>query len=296
MKALLLVLSIFLCSLIYSQEENVTQEDTTVYRHEKSMMIIPFEPKMYRSEIDQELAQANNKTYDAIVRDFRYGSAFQFQYEMLYRYKAFSLVNMVEDSVKEDLEIIYSNIGYDYVPIDDTVGYANSNRLEQIKMRTNNALAKSQNPDSGTRNGEIVSERDTRKKYMKTVIKSDTLLPYLNYRYECDYYLFINQIDLINDLSDPDKVALGEWDRKLQIHFTIFDSNGKIVEEGLLEKALPKDENDINTIVKVHIKDLARRAREVMGAKEKNQEVVGEEPKKPVEKKVIKFKDLKKSF
>ncbi len=294
MKCFLLFISIISASFSFAQETPST-EDTTVYRHEKSMMIIPFEPKLYRSEIDKDLAEANNKNYEQIVRDFRYGSAFQFQYEMLYRYKAFSLVNITEDSVKRDLEFIYSQIGYDYVVVDDTAGYANSNKLQQMKMRADNAAAKHQKPKSGTYDGQIVSERDTRKKFMKTIIKNDNLLSYLNYNYECDYYLFISEIDLLNELSDQNKLALGEWERKLAIHFTVYDNRGKIVEEGVLESSFPKDKNDINLIVKEDIKGLAKTLRNSMGAHEKNQEVVGEKPKE-TEKKVIKFKDLKRGF
>jgi hypothetical protein len=272
------------------------QEDTTIYRHEKSMMIIPIEQKMYRSEIDKDLGTANGKTHDQLFRDIRYGTALQFTYEMLYRYKAFTLINMIEDSVRRDLNVIYNGIGYKYTVVADTVGFASANKLEKFKRNINNTQDQLQKPKNGMHNGEIVSERDTRKKHMKTVIKNDSLLPYLNVKYQCDYYLFINEIDLINDLSNQEKLATGDWDRALKIHFTVFDSNGKEIETGILEKNFPKDENDLQKIIKVHIKDLAGRLRKSMGIHERNQEIIGGEEDsntKPLKKKVVSLRKLK---
>lgn len=282
------------CLINLSGQENIQNPDTAFY-HEKAMMIIPFEEKMFRSEIDKELAEESEKNYETILSNFRYGVAYQFRYEMLYRYKAFSLINMTVDSVREDLERIYAGVSYDYEVILDTAGYSGANPIQKIQFDKLIKESKKE-PVNGSVNGEIVSTRDTRKRYMKTVVKDTSLLPYLNDRYECEYYLFINELDLLNDLSDINSVSTGEWNRILKIHFTIIDSNGKVIETGLLEKSFPRDQNNIDEIINTEIKELARQLRYKMANHERMQAMIIKEKQEsmnelnPVKKKIISAK------
>lgn len=294
MRLCFVFLLICLSFLSLRAQENVQNPDTAFY-HEKAMMIIPFEEKMFRSEIDKELADETEKNYETILSNFRYGVTYQFRYEMLYRYKAFSLINMTVDSVREDLERIYAGISYDYETIIDTAGYSEANPIQKIQFDKLIKETKKE-PVNGTVNGEIVSTRDTRKKYMKTEIRDTSLLPYLNDRYECEYYLFINELDLLNDLSDVNSVSTGEWNRILKIHYTILDKNGKIIESGLLEKTFPRDQNNIDEIISKEIKELARQLRYMMSHHERMQAMIIQEKKEsmnelnPVKKKIISAK------
>lgn len=253
-------------------EEPKTNSDTSFY-HDKSIMIIPFEHKMYRSQIDKDLAKENNITFDNIVSKFRNGVSNQFRFEMLYRYKAFSILNIHNDSLRIDLDKIYSGISYDYEVILDTAGYSEANPLERIKMDKQIKEAQKE-PFNGTKNGEIVSTRDTRKKYMKTVVKDTSLLSYLDAKYHCDYFLFINELDLMNDLSNINSVSTGEWTRAIKIHFTVLNRDGTIVETGLLEKSFDKNENNIQSIINKEIKVLATSLRHKMGQHELRQQML----------------------
>lgn len=262
------------------------EQDTAVYRHEKSIMIIPFEEKLYHSEIDRDLAGESGQDHATIVREFVMGTAFQFKYELLYRYKAFTLINSLEDSVRSDMDLLYANIGYEYKVLKDSTANEEGN---VIAGKLNRLKASTQKTGTYMKNGEIVSVKDERKKFMSTIIRSDTILPYMNYRYEADYYLFINQIDLVNDLSDANQVSLGNYDRILRFHYSVLDQKGKTIDEGVLEQRFSKNENDIKIIVNEHIKACATTLRKKLGMRETNQEEV-----KPTKSIVMPLKKLNK--
>ena len=295
MKITFLLCLLFSFASLIGQKETI-QDPDTVYHHEKGMLIIPFEKKMYRSQIDKELAEENEKNFPTILSNFRNGVAYQFKYQMLYRYKAFSIFNLTIDSLRGDLERIYAGVGYTYEVIIDTAGYSEANPLEKLKLDKKIKAAKNE-PVSGTINGEIVSTRDTRKKYMKTAIKDTSLLPYLNERYQCSYYLFINELDLMNDLSDINAVSTGEWNRLVKIHFTVISSNGKTIESGVLEKPFPRDKNNIDKIISEEFKALATQLRHKMSLHEQQQAMLIQEKDnqslnelKPVKRKIISAK------
>ena len=295
MKITFLLCLILSLSSLTAQSETIQNPDT-VYHHEKGMMIIPFEKKMYRSQIDKELAKENEKNFPTILSNFRNGITYQFKYQMLYRYKAFSIFNLTVDSLREDLERIYAGIGYSYEVIIDTAGYSEANPLEKIKLDKKIKAAKNE-PVNGTINGEIVSTRDTRKKYMKTAIKDTSLLPYLNERYQCSYYLFINELDLMNDLSDINAVSTGEWNRVVKIHYTVLNAKGKTIESGILEKSFPRDQNNIDKIISEEFKALATKLRHKMSLHEQQQAMLIQEKDnkslnelKPIKRKIISAK------
>ena len=295
MKITFLLCFLFCLASLIGQTETI-QDPDTIYHHEKGMMIIPFEKKMYRSQIDKELAEENEKNFPTILSNFRNGITYQFKYQMLYRYKAFSIFDLTVDSLREDLERIYAGIRYTYEVIIDTAGYSEANPLEKLKLDKKIKAAKNETV-SGTINGEIVSTRDTRKKYMKTAIKDTSLLPYLNERYQCSYYLFINELDLMNDLSDINAVSTGKWNRLVKIHFTVISSNGKTIESGVLEKPFPRDKNNIDKIISEEFKALATQLRHKMSLHEQQQAMLIQEKDnqslnelKPVKRKIISAK------
>jgi hypothetical protein len=62
---------------------------------------------------------------------------------------------------------------------------------------------------------------------MTTIVLSPALLMYLKKKYFADYVVFINEVDMDNDLGDDPYNLSGSSDYKryTTMHYTIFDTN-----------------------------------------------------------------------
>ena len=100
----------------------------------------------------------------------------------------------------------------------------------------------------GIRNGQIVAERDMVERYMKTVLKDEAILNEFNSKYGINRFLFINQMDVKMDLSDPE-TAFIDPKRIAAIHYTVLDKNGKELTGGLASKHFAGTESRLNYII-----------------------------------------------
>ncbi len=84
---------------------------------------------------------------------------------------------------------------------------------------------------------------------MNTIIEDKRLLPYLSKKYGTDLYVFISQMEIMNDLSDPIKVADNNYLRTLRFHYTIYNFRGQIISMGVVSTTFPSTENKVSSIV-----------------------------------------------
>jgi len=103
--------------------------------------------------------------------------------------------------------------------------------------------------EAGINNGQIVSQVDNREKYMKTVISNDELLATLNKKYQAQYYIFINELDIKRGMESQYVNSSKVEDRTIKVHYTIFN-NKEEVSSGAVITTFGGNENDINKIIK----------------------------------------------
>lgn len=84
---------------------------------------------------------------------------------------------------------------------------------------------------------------------MKTVISNDELLATLNKKYQAQYYIFINELDIKRGMESQYVNSSKVEDRTIKVHYTIF--NNKVeVSSGAIITTFDGNENDINKIIK----------------------------------------------
>jgi hypothetical protein len=141
----------------------------------------------------------------------------------------------VDSVAEEELAGIHSAIAYDYVPVKKF-----DKKGKEIKAE--------KKPDQGIRNGQVVSERTVDERYMNTVIQKPEILKQLNDRYEVNRFLFINQLDIKHDLSDPN-TAFMDPKRLLQVHYTFVDLNGVELGSGLAKQSYSGATKNLDRII-----------------------------------------------
>lgn len=204
-------------------EKPVEKTDRLVYiegqdSQKVKLLIIPFEDKMFFTDLYRELTAANQINQEQIRNRLR--RAIQLSTRSSMRDSLdIHLFLRVDSVAKEELADIHSAIAYDYVPVKKF-----DKKGKEIKPE--------KAPEKGIRNGQIVSERTVDERYMNTVVRKPEILRQLNDRYEVNRFLFINQLDIKHDLRDPNTAFL-DPKRLIQVHYTFVDLYGKELGSGL---------------------------------------------------------------
>lgn len=204
-----------------------TQTATPVI--EGKIIIVPFEPKLYMSEIDGKVNQQTNWKFDKIREHFRQQLNNQLKSKLQ---NLLPVVSFYSDSAKmaKDLMYVYksSTLTYDLVS-------------EQHVKST---------PDKQTpiKNGQLAVEISTDKKFMNTKITDPDMLDYIHKKYKVNYFLFINQLDIVNNPDSYDMVT-DSYQRDVTMHYTVIDKFGKNILAGTSVSHFSSKENEPKKIV-----------------------------------------------
>jgi hypothetical protein len=196
------------------------------------IMIVPFEPKMYMSDIDQKVNAVTKWNSASIIENFRH--QLDNQLKLKFQSVLSPVLTFYADSAKtsKDLDFIYksTSISFDLVdkPSDPTV-----------------AAVKKQN---GVKNGQIVVEVSNTKKFSNIKFNTTDLISYLNKKYQCEYFVFINELD-INTIAESYDIASDSYQREVTVHYTIVDKTSKLIAAGAATSRFNSKVNEPKKIV-----------------------------------------------
>ncbi|WP_317897576.1 hypothetical protein [Aurantibacillus circumpalustris] len=228
-----------------AQESTISQKKTTeresVAAHKA--MIIPFLPKLYLGEIDRNINAETKLSSKEIRHKFRDGLNEQL-------YKAFktakyNVVDLMDDTVKykKDLTGIYQYLSYEYLKVPD---------------QTNYKVPKKEKQEKKIEKGQVIVETNSDKRFMETRITSPKVVPALYTKYKTDIFVFINQLDMLASGSkDPVEMGLGNPNRKIVVHYTVYTYNGNEINSGTIEEEFDPALNNPKKIIDKHFSKIA---------------------------------------
>jgi len=235
-------------------DDNVTKSDQEVYaegaKEESKILIIPFEEKLFYSDIMRDLTTVNNMGANEIYHRLRNEIQFSMKKALKDSMKTAMFLN-TDSLLESDLVSIYSVLGYQYVPVPKEV--------EEDKKGKKKAAKKQQSEpkkEVGIRNGQVIAERQVEERYMNAKLKDNAILNQFYANYGINRFLFINQMDVKMDLSDPE-TAFIDPRRLVAIHYTILDQNGLLLSGGLAQAEFPGTESRLNYIIGANFYKLA---------------------------------------
>lgn len=244
---LILTFTVFSSHKSFSQE--TTKGDVTINNavDKNSVLIIPFEPRLYLSDIDNQIARENGMTYQDIKAKFRAALDQNIFIALKNYFTPLSFYTLNEEEARTELSYIYNSIGYKYEVLEVEVEEETKGKkfVNKFKKKENN----DEYIEASVQNGEVVSQVDNREKYMKTVLSNNQLLTSLNKKYQAEYYIFINELDIKKGVDSQYTNSNKTQDRAIKVHYTIFN-NKEEVSSGAIITAFDGNENDINKIIK----------------------------------------------
>lgn len=205
------------------------------------IMIIPFEPRLYMSQVDQIINRETKLSQKEIRNTFRRGISdllfVQFK-------KKYEVINLLQDTVKYGklLGIIYERIGYSFDKVPEAGIY---------KAPVSEKESKNKNVTKG----QLTVESDPTLRFMNVKIKDGGLVPGLFGKYKTDVYVFISQLDLLsNAVAQNDIQNIVE--RRIAIHYSVYTVDAKEIQSGLCSIKFPDNCNQPGRILSEYIKKI----------------------------------------
>ena len=266
---ILLIISVPSSSL-FSQEDNTllpgaTQmdRDTLLLPMDQSrLMLVPFEPKMYRSEVDRYIGKRDQLSFQEIRGYFRLALDNALNIEAK---KSYEVVRMhVDDAdVNRDLDYIYKSIGYQYrempkPPEHEKKGLGKL--ANKVKWKIDELGEDKEPVQEGGRieNGQIVHVSYTNERFMATKIINQEMMNFLSPKYGTGLYLFINQLDIrLSPGQESTSFGSDNFRRELKVHFSILTSDKQELYAGAVKREFSGNNNSIKFIILNNFPELA---------------------------------------
>jgi LysM repeat protein len=219
----------------------------------KQILVIPFDPYLYFSDADAEIAAKSNMAMPKVRQMFRR------RLNALLDVQGYEMIRLVGGKSKDstsDLNKIYGSVTYGYQD------------MIYSEYNPNNAQYKTQETASTTqeKTGFFAKTRDRMQganqatatnynvpkdhgKYFAVRIKDPEFFNYFKQKYDIDYYIFINQFEVKTNYENClDRAALN-YERTFTTHYSIFDANGKQIAGNKFKTNYNSNSNYIFTIV-----------------------------------------------
>lgn len=240
----IVVLISLLFQVNFLKSQTVASPRDTVKAYNK-VLIVPFEQNRYLCGIQKNFAETSNKSHTEIVNFFRYGLISEIQNEFLYHHRTLSLLHNA-DSLK-DLYKTYASISYAFTPLPEP---EEDNKQKNKKPKTEKTTK--------IEDGQVKSKRVIIPKYAKVVLVKPEILNYLNQKYGADVFLFVTELDIENDISDPIAFINNEYIRFIKVHYCLIDNKGTYLNEGVVQVNFPNTLNDMYILKKEYFPVVAK--------------------------------------
>ena len=245
-----LITAIFCGGKTFSQDSIPTKaKQDTVEFHK--VLIIPFNPEMYMSDADKEIIATSKIRFAQLVNRFRAGLTISIRAAVPAVFE--SKILFADNDTLHELDKIYAATEYKFEQLPLPIKKPSNKSF----LKEKNKAQKQEENAPKIVNGQLLVKENPQPKYINITIKDKDLLPYLNARYGADLFIFINQFDIKNDLSDYVAIGNNEYQREIRVHYSIFAQDGKQIYAGLESNHFPSKINDAQAIINHYFSSIA---------------------------------------
>jgi LysM repeat protein len=222
------------------------------------VLVIPFDPYLYFSDADNDIAWHSSIP----KQNVRY--IFRTRLNAFVDPKGFESINLLGGAFREnqsELDRIYKSVTYSYQP----VSLSKANPLPVTEKTGNVAVSwiqKQKEKFSAAPSPEATGNSSVARdpsKYYGVKVKDPDLYRYFNQHYAVDYYLFINQFEIHTDFTNCLDRTKNDFVREFLVHYTIFDNQGTRIAGNRVKVPYVSHVNDIEQIVRDNLNKMAQR-------------------------------------
>lgn len=252
---------------IVKEAEVVKQ--TYRYRFDTTMqqvLIIPFDPHLYFSDADSEIAKASN------IPPVKVREVFRRRLDALLDPPGYEVIHLMGgrsvDSLL-DLNKIYSSVTYNYKEILESEYYSPLDNnaeidLEKPKVKEGEAGLKgwmSKQKQRLTQDETVAAGKHEKfeGKYFGVQVRNPNFFDYFDKKYSVDYYVFINEFEVMTDYEHCLDRSAQNYQREFVVHYSIFDREGNQFAGNKYKVYYPSNSNDVMKIVADNVGKISQR-------------------------------------
>ncbi len=222
----------------YAQESTHDVPDSLIKKdsiREVRMLIVPFNPSMYFSDADKDIAEVS-KVEPGEVRNKVNASLEATVSTHLGLYYSAKSLSKQKDAA-EDLDVIYGSITYAPQVKEPEAGEKKKPGLQGLREKIKPADDVPEKP----------ADPET---YMDISFADGRLMEYIGTKYEVDYVVFFNQFEIITDYENCIDLQMRKYYREIKVHYSVYSKDGKKISGDVITIPYHSNENDIQIIVK----------------------------------------------
>lgn len=220
-RCLLIVCFLLTTSVAFAQSttrvDSAQDTATKAANGKMNILIVPWYPKMFNatSDLTRSISTNTGENYNQIQEAFRKGMCEQMKKTFSAKY---NVTTLLDDTARMNIDLYYT---YDVTRTEYISVNAPLNPAPKKDVKDAGSTS-----TTGIKNGEVQVQQQEGEKFMNTLIVSPNLLGHLKKVYKCEYVVFLNQMDLQNDLGSDPYNTQGNTDfkRTAALHWTIFST------------------------------------------------------------------------
>jgi len=210
------------------------------------ILLLPFNPDMYLSDIEQDIIQNTKMNPEAYRAYFRRALDSKIQGELKSYRPTVSLMGDQEGDDKKELREFYAQAGYSYMePVGKGVGKVSEKKKSLFDKKTTEEKA----PLYITTRGDD--------KFLNAAVTNNEFFKGLLVANGCNYVVSINQFEFKTNYSACIDLSRKLYRRELIIHYSIWNANAKLISGNFLVVYFPSDVNKPQEVVEKTYKSIA---------------------------------------
>ncbi len=205
--------------------------DSSMVNERSSILVIPYMPGMHLSDADYDISNGSQMEMPKMRSTLRQGllKTLNKQFAEVYNVRGFNNDFVNDDN--RDIDVLYHSLLFEG---DSVYPLKNPSRFA-IKDTT------------PVKKGTVKVKKESQ--YMNVGIYDEMLIPDLSKKYNANYIIFLNEIDIKTHFDDCLNLALKIYRRDLKIHYSIFDKSGKQIYGDVAVSHFGSNTNDVNEII-----------------------------------------------
>lgn len=211
-------------------------DSTATVASATKVLVVPFEDKMFFTDIMRELSQGSGMTPEEVVGSLRDGMV---------------------SSIGSALHVRDSTT---YLPSDSLVATELASIYEQLVYQFTPVRPSPKSPEEEKpiiHQGQLRTVRDTVERYMSASVKDIAPLGSLSASKGVQRFIIINQMEVRMDLSDPELLAIDPR-YIVAVHYTVMDAKGNSLAGGLASRKFGKGDHNIRLMMFATFPDIAK--------------------------------------
>lgn len=242
-----IIVAIFALNVFHSWAQTKTISENKNEREVASknkVMIIPFEKRLYLSEIDHHINAETKLTAKEIRYKFRDG--LNEQLYKAFKSAGFGVIDLMEDTVKykKEIESIYQHLNYEYQKVPDQNNYHPPKKEKEQKK---------------IEKGQLNVESNNEARFMNAKIDDAKLVPMLYAKHKTNVFVYINQLEIrASNSAGPAELLTGTGNRKIVVHYTVYTHDAKEINSGIAEEEFESTLNNPKKIIDKYFAKLAQ--------------------------------------